>query len=115
MRHRRGEPVTWHHLEAGAGVDDWGDPVGDTYTDTVVPNVAVAKTSVQEPRDGGGFRLVEETTLYFSPSLIVGARDQFTVRGERYEVEGSSALDEWRNPFTGDVPGSEVKVRRVSG
>lgn len=83
--------------------------------DHEITNVAVAKTSVMEPRDDGSYRLVEETVLYFHPAVTVSRRDLFTVRGERYEVEGGSALDEWRNPFNGRVPGSEIKVRRVTG
>lgn len=114
MRHRFGESVTWHEV-TGGGTNEYGDPVSPTTVDHVVSNVAVAKTSVMEPRDDGSYRLVEETALYFDPPLVVSSRDLFTVRGERYEVEGGSALDEWRNPFTGDVPGSEIKVRRVTG
>lgn len=114
MRHRFGETVTWHQVVEGE-TNEYGDPVGAAEIDHEVPGVAVAKTSVAEPRDDGSYRLVEETTLYFDPPLTVSRRDLFTVRGERYEVEGGSALDEWRNPFTGAVPGSEIKVRRVTG
>ena len=114
MRHRFGETVTWHQVVEGE-TNEYGDPVGAAEVDHVIPGVAVAKNSVAEPRGDGSYRLVEETTLYFDPPLIVSRRDLFTVRGERYEVEGGSALDEWRNPFTGAVPGSEVKVKRVTG
>lgn len=115
VRHRHGETVQWHRHQPGIGVDAHGDPVPGTLTVQDVENVAVAKTSTVEPREDGSMRLVEETTLYFSPAIVTGRRDKFTVRGELYEVEGGSALDAWRNPFTGAVPGSEVKVRRVSG
>lgn len=114
MRHRHGETVQWHQHTEG-GVDEYGDPAPGAETVVDVEHVAVAKTAVQEPRDGGGFRLVEETTLYFHPPVTVGRRDRFTIRGELYEVEGGSLLDEWRNPFTGAAPGSEIKVRRVTG
>lgn len=114
VRHRHGETVQWHQYTDG-GLDDHGDPAPGEELTRDVENVAVAKSAVQEPRDGGGYRLVEETTLYISPPIVVTRRDRFTVRGELYEVEGGSALDEWRNPFTGATPGSEIKVRRVSG
>lgn len=106
--------MTWHEVVDGT-TNEYGDAVGAAEVDHVVENVAVAKTSVVEPRDDGSYRLTEETTLYFDPPLVVSRRDLFTVRGERYEVEGGSPLDEWRNPFNGDVPGSEIKVRRVTG
>lgn len=117
VRHRHGESVQWHRWAepAPGAVDEHGDPAAGSYQDTEVANVAVAKTATTEPREDGSMRLVEETTLYFSPAIVTGRRDKFTVRGELYEVEGGSALAAWRNPFTGAVPGSEVKVRRVSG
>lgn len=113
-RHPFGETVTWHeHVEGGT--NEYGDPVPGVSIDHEVTGVAVAKNSTTEPRDDGSHRLVEDTTLYFDPPLTAGRRDLFTVRGEVYEVEGGSALDLWRNPFTGRTPGSEVKVRRVTG
>lgn len=111
---RRGEPVLWHQFQDGA-VDEWGDPAPGYGAPVEVGNVAVAKTSTAEPAEDGSLRVSLDTTLYFSPPLVAGPRDRFTVRGELYEVQAGSPLDEWRNPYTGETPGSEVKVRRVTG
>lgn len=113
MRHRFGETVTHHALVAG--VEDEYGVAEETWADTEVENVAVALADVQEPAGDGTWRVVRKAALYFDPPLTPAQSDQFTVRGYRYKVEQGSELAEWRNPFTGRVPGSEVRVKRVTG
>lgn len=113
MRHPHGETVVHHHLVLG-DEDEYGDRV-ETWVDSEVEHVAVAVTSVQEPVGDGQWRVVEKTALYFDPPLAPAQGDEFTVRGLRFRVTQGSPLSVWSNPFTGDVPGSEVFVERVTG
>lgn len=113
MRHPFGETVT-HHATTVTGEDAYGVPV-TSWTDSPVAGVAVALQDVSEPAGDGVFRVVRKGALYFDPPLVPGQDDEFTVRGERYAVDSGSELSLWRNPFTGDQPGSEVHVRRVTG
>lgn len=113
MRHPFGETVT-HHATTVTGEDAYGVPV-TSETATLVAGVAVALQDVSEPAGDGVFRVVRKGALYFDPPLVPGQTDEFTVRGERYAVDSGSELSLWRNPFTGDQPGSEVHVRRVTG
>lgn len=113
MRHPYGETVIHHHLVDG-GEDEYGEPL-TTWADTEISGVAVAMSDVQEPVGDGLYRVVRKAVLYFDSPLAPAQRDEFTVRGFRYAVESGSELAVWRNPFTGNVPGSEVHVRRVTG
>lgn len=113
MRHPHGETVV-HHAMVVAGEDAYGVPV-TSEASTPVTGVAVAMQDVSEPVGDGVFRVVRKATLFFDPPLVPGQADEFTVRGERYTVDTGSELSLWHNPFTGDEPGSEVHVRRVTG
>ena len=119
-----GETVIWHRWdgdEAAPVLDEYGAPITGgspeaTFTDVELDHVAVAESVVVEPRDGVAVRVAESATLYFSPSPgVFTAHDQFTVRGERYEVESASALNAWAHPRTGHRPGAAVSIKRVEG
>lgn len=103
-----------HHRYAGTVRNAHGQTVV-SYADPVeLHGVGVAPGASTEPRDGGSYRVVSQTTIYVPPGTTVDARDQFTVRGIKYGVEGDAA-GEWRNPYTGWNPGSAVTLRRISG
>lgn len=113
MRHPFGETVV-HHATTVAGEDEYGVPV-TSEASTPVTGVAVAMQDVSEPAGDGIYRVVRKAALFFDPPLVPGQTDEFTVRGERYTVDSGSELSLWHNPFTGERPGSEVHVRRVTG
>lgn len=113
MRFPHGESVTLHRY-AGQARNAHGQVVVSWHPDEVVPGVAVAPGSSVEPRDAGSYRVVTQMTLYMPPGVTVDPRDQITVRGVRYGIEGDMS-GEWRNPFTGWSPGSAVTLKKVSG
>jgi len=105
-----GESVTLHRYSGvtrnahGAVITQFADPV-------VIAKAAFAPGSTSEPQ---GERVVTQATVYLPAGTTVGPRDQFTVRGVRYEVDGDMS-GEWVNPFNGHSPGSAVALRRVTG
>jgi hypothetical protein len=111
-----GETVT--RLRATAAADpysgentdlDWTDPDELTIT-----GVAVEPARTSEPfEDDGRIRVDIDFRLYVPYQADIQPLDRLVVRGETYEPEGMR-LD-WRNPYTGDTPGSVVDVRRVLG
>ena len=104
-----GEAVTRHAYSPGE--EDGYGQAAPTYTDEVWTGVAFAPGQSSEPLRNG----VETTaTLYDPQGRAVSPLDEFTVRGERYMVDGDTS-GQWANPFTGWMPGSVISLRRVSG
>lgn len=108
-----GDQVVWHRYTEG-GVDEHGDPAPGAFENVELAGVGYAPESTVEPRDGASQRVVSEAKLYLSVPIDYGARDEFTVRGVRFEVEGDAAGG-WVNPFTGWSAGQEILLRRVTG
>jgi hypothetical protein len=110
----------WHRYAAGTE-DDYGEQSGHTFTDKPldeIPGQSIAfapeEVHAPEPRDGTSQRVVSEARLYLDVPIAYGARDQFTVRGVRFEVEGES-LGGWENPYTGGSSGQEIRLQRITG
>lgn len=86
---------------------DWSDP------DMLLINgVAVEPVNSSEPIDEPGLnRLEVDLRLYVPYQADIWPLDRLVIRDETYTVEGAR-LD-WRNPYTGDTPGSVLDVKRV--
>lgn len=107
-----GESVTWHRWEDSTGKDDYGEPLPGGYVPTVVDGAGFAPESTQE--DTPDRRVVSSAKLYVKSPIPYSAKDQFTIRGVRYGVNGS-AQGGWVNPFTGALHGQEIQLVRVVG
>ena len=113
MRFPFGETVVLHRFKEN-GRNPQGYPVKVFYPDETVEKVAVAPYRTVERPDGITERVIELPALYVPPGLNVKPEDEATVRGERYAVDGGVS-GEWVNPFTGWAPGSEIRLKRVTG
>lgn len=115
MTYPFGETVTRHRPTAeadpysGENTDlDW-----DAAVDTDFTGIAVEPGPSAEAAEAGRSRLDVDFTLYGPFEWDIRPLDQVTVRGQRCTVEGARA--DWRNPYTGNEPGSVVEVKRVAG
>lgn len=103
-------------LEATETTDDYGNTVESWDAPTTV---AFVQGVAVEPRPAGESfvdsrnAVTSGFTLYFPPGTAVTAQQRIAVRGEVWPVQGDPA--EWRNPFTGWVPGVVVQVGRTDG
>lgn len=111
-----GESITVVSLGATAGgFDENGNPVLAPDTSRVVEGVAVAPLSPKESLEAFGDMNVGGYTLYMPAGTGLSTDDRVTVRGEAgYQVQGDAGVVEWRNPFTGWVPGQVAVVRKAS-
>ena len=108
-----GESVIWHRWRDSAGKDEYGEPLPGGYSPVDLGGVGFAPESTEE--DSPDRRVTSSAKLYVSGSSIPYCpKDQFTVRGERYAVDGRSQGG-WVNPFTGVNHGQEIKLVRVTG
>lgn len=114
MTFAHGETVTRHVYSESGGEDDGYGQADPDFTDEVWANVGFAPGLSDEPIAGGSTRTTAMATLYDPLSRPVDARDEFTVRGVRYMVDGD-ASGVWRSPFTGWSPGGTVTLKAVSG
>ena len=110
-----GETVT--RLRATASADpysgentdlDWTDP-----DELAITGVAVEPVSVSEQVEDGSERLLVDARLYVPYQADVLPLDRLVVGTQTFTVEGAR-LD-WKNPYSGDTPGSVLEVRRVAG
>ena len=109
---QHGEEVVWHRWLSG-GIDEYGGQRPGTRVDQTLTGVGFSPEGTAEDTPDG--RVTTQAELVISGSSIqYSAKDQFTVRGVRYGVEGTSAGG-WRNPFTGWSPGQTIKLTRVTG
>lgn len=83
------------------------------FDDVLVEDVGVDVASSDEPRNGLSERVNVERVIFLPPGMAINARDQFTVHGDRYGVEGYAPPI--RNFFTKTVFRTEVKLKRVTG
>lgn len=61
----------------------------------------------------GHDRDVSTPSIYVPSSVVMGARDRVTVRGERYEVDGET--QDYRNPYGARMDGNQINLRKVAG
>jgi|SRR5690606_24969976 len=107
-----GEQVT--HLKSFiTGKDQYRKNVYD-YTPQELFNVVIGQGSTAEENAGELQQVDDFLTLYFTAGdPEIKATDHFIVRGKRYEAIGYSFL--WKDPFSGEVFGASVKVKRREG
>jgi hypothetical protein len=85
----------------------------DVFADAFVENAGVDVADANEPRNAMAARDAVERVLFLPPGMVIDSRDQFTVQGLRYGVEGYAPPI--RNFFTSAMFRTEVKLKRVSG
>lgn len=114
-----GEEVIWHQWTPG-GLDEYGTTRPGTFQDHIIDRAGFAPESVTEPQDDQ--QSIVGARLFLTSPVRHGQRDQFTVRGLRFAVvgDGDSAPGQlpttaWMNPFTGNTPGQEIRLKRVKG
>lgn len=108
-----GESVVVHRFKESIR-NAHGQSVKVFHPDELVSRVAVAPRSTAEPDNGISERVIYPMSLYFEPGFALSALDEVTVRGERFAIDGGVS-GEWVNPFTGWAPGSEIRLKRVTG
>lgn len=103
------DPVTLHGREV-TGQDQYGD---DIYADQDcnVRGVFVPGGSVELIQ--GQATVITRPRVFLPAGTDVTAVDAVTVRGRRYDVDGTPS--DWRSPMTGWRPGIEVPLREVTG
>lgn len=85
------------------------------YADPVpIDGVGIDLPDVNEPRDGASQREIVSYVFFLPPGTTCDRRDMFIFSGDTYEVEGGQSLP-IKNPFTGSVFPTPVKVRIVDG
>lgn len=110
-----GETVTWHRRSAVTQDSD-GNDVG-AFVDTDLRGVAVyprgaTGTSAGAEVDHGRDTIASGKTVVLTSDLAVAAVDQFTVGGDRYEVDGTP--NRFRSPLTMSKV-TEIHLTRVEG
>lgn len=95
-----------------AGPKDKYNKPTDVYTDEVVHEVGVDVPEL-DPSIPVDDKQVLDITIYLPPGYSSSKRDKFVVRGITYKAitDGISV----RNPFSGSVFPTPVRVRNVSG
>lgn len=105
-----GETATLHTRSGTA--DDALGVRQSTWTDTVVAGCFLdAGGSIEVVQ--GQDQVTTQPVLYMPAGTAVTPVDQITVRGDRYEVDGSP--NSYVQPWTGWVPPVAVKLKLVTG
>lgn len=108
-----GEQVVWHR-HGVTGKDSYNRPILG-FVDEPLENVVVAPGSSSESRSTSNpSRLSTQMSIFLIRDPGVTDRDEFTVRGRRYEVDGD-VEGSWTNPFSGSSFGTEINLKKVSG
>lgn len=105
-----GETVTLHS-RTPSGQKDPYNKVLYTVVDTQVDGCAFDPGGSTESVQGQDL-VVSQPTVYLPAGTVVGAVDAVTVRGVKYEVDGSP--NSYVSPFTGWAPGVVVKLKAAA-
>ena len=116
MRHRNGETVTVTRKGiATGGYDAQGYPIIGADTTFTILDVAIEPAGTMEDPQSMGLWVVTGFTLYLPYSTVLLPTDRLEVRSvSGWQVVGDITASGWRNPFTGDMPGVVMSVRKAS-
>lgn len=111
MRPQFLEPAILH--SQGPGPDDvyGNDTTVDVDTATSGAFAPAGSAELVQGRDTVSTQ--DAFYIFGAPAVAPAAIDQITVRGTRYDVDGTPAV--WISPFTGWAPGLVVKLKAVTG
>lgn len=94
------------------GNDEWGDESGTTTEETVTGAFSPGGMIGGGGRSGSeadGLGVVTQPTVYLPGATVdLSFLDAVRVEGVTYEIDGQPIP--WRNPFTGNRPGVEVRL-----
>lgn len=100
-------PVTLVHRTVGTP-DVMGN---DTWTETTSDAKGVFAPGASVEQVQGQDALVVQPIVYLPAGTDLTYLDAVVIDGDRYEVDGSP--NAYRHPFTGWMPGIEVRLRRA--
>lgn len=89
------EPITI--LRASPGEDEYGDPVGGSYSDHLTLQGQFAPSNPEEPVEIGRNAVITGGTVYvrdLEAAPDIRASDRAAIRGVEYEIDGEIGL--WR-------------------
>jgi hypothetical protein len=109
---RAGETVTLLRPTGPTGRDEFGNDVYGAMQEITVAGCVIAPAGASEDVQGRD-QVVDSLTVWFPPGTDVRATDKARVRGEVFEVDGSS--NSWTSPFTGIAAPVQAQVTRVVG
>lgn len=102
----------------GGGVDDFGNPVAESWSAPVVKKFITLKSQYSsEPKLAGHDRDVVEVEMLVYPGFgTVRARDRMSVDGQKYEVIGAPE-DFTKSPFEGPMSLAHfvINLKAVNG
>ena len=107
-----GEPVIFEAYVTGAE-DVHGNPIETFDAPVTVGGCAFDPGASQEVYEPGRNPVTTAPRVFAPAGTVVTARSRVTVRGKVYLVDGDPA--EWRNPYTGSIPGTVVTLEAVDG
>lgn len=107
-----GEEVT-HFRYNSSKKDRYNNAVPGFDPGVVIPGVGVDVVSSAEVYDDTTQRADVELTIFLPPGTQYDSRDEFLVRGSRYQVVGATSFN--KNFFTNAMFRTEVNLRRTNG
>jgi hypothetical protein len=106
-------PVIVRVRSTPGGVDEYGDPVAGTTTETTLAGAYVAPRESDEITNRGRAGVIVGLTLFAPYDTDLRHNDRIKVDGVLYDIEGEPGR--WRNPFTDWEAGIQAALRRTAG
>ena len=95
------------------GVDNHGDPVAGTSTDTTIVGAFVAPRESADVNDVARVGVIVGLNLFLPFGTEIDHGDQVLVDDVLYEVDGDAG--DWQQPWSGWEAGTVVALRRAAG
>ncbi|WP_193510479.1 hypothetical protein [Cryobacterium sp. BB736] len=102
-----------HEVYAGMGEDRHGNEIELWNPPVELGIYAFNPGGTAEPAGADQDRVISLPTIYVPNSAVVGPHDRFTVRGQRFDVEGD--IRDFRNPYDSSMNGLSINLKGVAG
>ena len=95
------------------GLDQYGDPVPSSVSETTIPGAFVAPRMSEELQTRSRAGVAVGLTLFAPAGTDLRFTDQVRVDGDVFDVDGEVAR--WEHPGSGWAPGITVALKRAQG